>query len=342
MLSIPPRASAASLMAERTDASSVTSHSTATAPAPASLAAFSMRSRRRASSATRWPRSANPTPMQRPSPLDAPITTVFAIVSLTESCGNGILRQGEYNLRADLPATPRRRLGGRRVEHLGEKLARVTLGDCRDVLRRTLRDDDSASRTALGPEVDDPVGRLDDVEIVFDDDDRIALVDEPVEHVEQLADVLEMQAGGRLVEDVDRPTRRTLLQLGCELDPLRLTARKRRRRLAQPHVAQPHVDQRLEIPVDRADRSEELGCVLDRQVEHFRDGLALVVHFESFSVVPGAVAHLARHVHIGEEIHLDLDRAVARARLAPAALDVEREPARLVTAHLGLRGGGEE
>jgi hypothetical protein len=57
---------------------------------------------------------------------------------------------------------------------------------------------------ALGAEVDDPVGRLDDVEVVLDDDDRVAGVDELLQHVEQPADVREVQAGRRLVEDVDR------------------------------------------------------------------------------------------------------------------------------------------
>ena len=45
-----------------------------------------------------------------------------------------------------------------------------------------------------GPEVDDPVGRLDHVEVVLDDDDRVARVDEAVQHFEQLAHVLEVQA----------------------------------------------------------------------------------------------------------------------------------------------------
>jgi hypothetical protein len=39
--------------------------------------------------------------------------------------------------------------------------------------------------------------------VVRDDDDRLAGVDEPVEQAEQLLDVGEVEAGGRLVEDVD-------------------------------------------------------------------------------------------------------------------------------------------
>ena len=46
--------------------------------------------------------------------------------------------------------------------------------------------------------------RLDHVEIVLDDDDRVALIDQLAEHVEQPAHVFEVQAGRRLVEDVER------------------------------------------------------------------------------------------------------------------------------------------
>ncbi len=45
-----------------------------------------------------------------------------------------------------------------------------------------------------GPEVDDPVGRLDDVEVVLDDEDGVAAVDEPMEDLEQLLDVGEVEA----------------------------------------------------------------------------------------------------------------------------------------------------
>ena len=99
-------------------------------------------------------------------------------------------------------------------------------------------DDPAAAGAAFGPEVDDVVGRLDDVEVVLDDDDRVALVDELLQHVEQLARVLEVQAGRRLVEDVERAAGAALRQLLRQLDALRLAAGQRRRRLAERDVAE--------------------------------------------------------------------------------------------------------
>ena len=49
------------------------------------------------------------------------------------------------------------------------------------------------------------------------------------------------------------------------------------------------------------------------QVEHLGDVLALELDVEGVAVVAGALAHLAGHVHVGQEVHLDLDRAVARS-----------------------------
>ena len=79
---------------------------------------------------------------------------------------------------------------------------------------------------------------------------------------------------------------------------------------------------------------EELERLLDRHLEHVGDRLALEPHLERLAVVALALARLARHVDVGQEVHLDLDQAVALARLAAAALDVEREAPRLVAAHL--------
>ena len=82
--------------------------------------------------------------------------------------------------------------------------------------------------------------------------------------------------------------------------------------------------------------------LLARQVEHVGDVLALERDVEGVAVVAGALAHLARHVHVGQEVHLDLDGAVAGARLAAAARHVEAEPAGQVAADLRLLGLGEQ
>ena len=65
--------------------------------------------------------------------------------------------------------------------------------------------------------------------------------------------------------------------------------------------------------------------VLDRHVQDLRDVAALVLHLQRLAVVALAVADVAGHVDVGQEVHLDLDHAVALAGLAAAARHVEGE-----------------
>ena len=70
-----------------------------------------------------------------------------------------------------------------------------------------MRDHATARTPTLGPEVDHVIGGFDDVQVVLDDYNCVALIDKFVQHVEQLVGVGEVQTGGRLVEDIERPTR---------------------------------------------------------------------------------------------------------------------------------------
>src|SRR5688572_21504875 len=93
---------------------------------------------------------------------------------------------------------------GQALTVLAEKTPGVRRPGALDRLRRTLRHDLAALSASLGPQVDDPVGRPDDVEVVLDDDRRVALLDELVQHLEQVAGVVEVQPGRRFVQDVQR------------------------------------------------------------------------------------------------------------------------------------------
>src|SRR6185312_17072342 len=57
----------------------------------------------------------------------------------------------------------------------------VRAGVGRNLLGRAGRDDLAAPLAAFGAEVNEPVGRLDDVQVVLDDHDGVALVAEAVQ-----------------------------------------------------------------------------------------------------------------------------------------------------------------
>ena len=59
----------------------------------------------------------------------------------------------------------------------------------------------AATVSTVGAEVDDPVGTLDDFQVMLDDEDGMAALDECFERTHQTLDVVEVQARGGLVED---------------------------------------------------------------------------------------------------------------------------------------------
>ncbi len=133
-----------------------------------------------------------------------------------------------------------------------------------------------------------------------------------------------------------------LRQLLRELDALRLAAGQGRRALAEAHIGEAHVEQGLELRLHGRHGGEKRQRILDRHVEHFLDVLALEAYLQRLAVVAHAAAHVARHVHVGEKMHLDLDDAVALTRLASPAFHVEAEAAGLITARARLRHGGKD
>ena len=102
----------------------------------------------------------------------------------------------------------------------------------------------------VGSQVDNPVGRLNDVQMMLDNNHRVAKVCQSMEHVKQLLHVIEMQARGGFVENVERLSGRPLAEFARKLDALRFSAGESRCGLAQPDIAEAHVDQRLQLCIN--------------------------------------------------------------------------------------------
>src|SRR5699024_6015951 len=125
--------------------------------------------------------------------------------------------------------------------------------------------------TTLRTHVDEPVGTLDDVQVVFNDDHRIALLHQPLKDPHELADVLKMQTRGRFIQYVHRSPRVTLLQFTGELHPLGITTRQCWSRMPQTYVSQSDLHKGIEVACDRGYGFEELDSLLDRHVQYVGD-----------------------------------------------------------------------
>ena len=62
----------------------------------------------------------------------------------------------------------------------------------------------TASATAFGSHIYEVVGCADDVEVVLNDDDRIAFLYQTIEHAEQHADIFKVESRSGFVENVYR------------------------------------------------------------------------------------------------------------------------------------------
>ena len=188
---------------------------------------------------------------------------------------------------------------------LGCRLFAFGLPPCRDFFRRSFGHDVSAAFAGFGAQVDDPIGRFDHVEIVLDDDDGVAQIDQAMEHVEQLANIVEMQTGGRLVEQIERSAGVGPGQLGGQLDALGFAAGKRVGRLAESQIIEADVAQRLQDAADFRNVLEQLERPAARHFQHVGNRLAVISDGERFGIVAPAAAGIALDPHVGQEVHFD-------------------------------------
>src|SRR5262249_2263982 len=116
-----------------------------------------------------------------------------------------------------------------------------------DFAWRTRRDDAATAGASFGAELDHVICRRDHRGMMLDDHQRISARDEAIGHGDEPRDVGEVEAGRRLVEDVERRlVPRSGRELACQLHALSFAARERVRALAEVEVADAEIAHRLE------------------------------------------------------------------------------------------------
>src|SRR5258708_670263 len=130
------------------------------------------------------------------------------------------------------------------AEDAGEGLPGVGLFGAGDEFGRALGDDAAAAFAAFGAEVNDPVGLLDDVKVVLDDEHGVAEIDEALQDVEEFSHVIEVQAGCGFIENVKLAAGLAFGKLAGQLDALGFAAGKCCGGLAEGDVAKADFDER--------------------------------------------------------------------------------------------------
>src|SRR5688572_4708186 len=135
---------------------------------------------------------------------------------------------------------------------------------CGDLFGRATCDEFSPFVAALGTQVDNVIGRLDDIQIVLDHHYGMTIVHEPVQALQQPVDVSEVQAGCRFVEDIEVVLAALqLAEFPGELDTLRLATRQDGRWMTELEIAKAKVVEHSDLAGDGRLIRKEFLSLLD-------------------------------------------------------------------------------
>ena len=108
-------------------------------------------------------------------------------------------------------------------------------------LRSSLCNHSSPPVTAFRPDIDDIIRRLDDIQIMLNDNDRVAAVRQSSQNLDQFFHIGKMKACRRLVQNIDGLSGTSSGKLCSQLDALCLPAGKLCGGLSQTDVRKPNI-----------------------------------------------------------------------------------------------------
>ena len=177
-----------------------------------------------------------------------------------------------------------------------------------DLLRRACCHDAAAALAAARPHVDDIVRVADDIKVVFDDNDRCAVVQQGLEHPQQHLHVQRVEADAGLIENEHR-VGLGAADLAGQLEALGLAAGEAGRLFAQRQVSQTQLLQCLQALAHCLHPAAERKGGVDVHIHQLRQGDGLLrlvgqLHAVSRPRVAGTPAVGADDVHIRQELHV--------------------------------------
>ena len=160
------------------------------------------------------------------------------------------------------------------------------------------------------------------------------------QRAQQAGDIVEVQAGGRFVEQKQRaalaaglvqPLARGLGQKAGQLQALGFAARQCGHRLTEPQIIESDIFERLQAGRDVVVVGKKGQRLMHREVEHIGDRAGGAApgnrDLQNLGAKAPAVAVGAAQIDVGQELHLDMLEAVAPAGRAAAVAGVEAEGA---------------
>lgn len=143
----------------------------------------------------------------------------------------------------------------------------------------------SSSISSLWAYVDNSISIGDDVEIMFDHDDTIPLLYETIEDIEEFLYIREVESCGRLIEDIECLSCRSLGEVECELDSLGFSSRECGCRLTELYIPKPYIDKDLEDASNTRKSCKKYSCLIDRHIEDLSDIFSLKFYIKCFWII---------------------------------------------------------
>ena len=192
-----------------------------------------------------------------------------------------------------------------------------------DFFRWTRGQDLSAGFPPVGSEVDDVIGALDDIEVVFDDKHCISLVDQPLKQLDQLAHIRQVESRGGFIEKVEGPSGGSLGEFSRELDTLGFSAGQSGGGLPNAQIAESYITKGLKGSAYGRDVFHEGEPFFHRHFQDIRNGASFVPDLKGLPVVASGFTDLARNEEVRQEVHFDPKPTGSFAGLATSTGNVE-------------------
>ena len=228
-------------------------------------------------------------------------------------------------------------------------LSRVALLARCHLLGSSSYDNPASITTSLGTKVYNPVGTLDDLHIVLDNDNAMTPGYQSIEGLKQTTYIVEVETRSGLIKDEHQALLTTLLHKERgELHTLRLTTRQCRRRLSQLDISQAHLLQGTYALDDTATGgvipilAKEGYSLTYRHLQDVVYRLIAILNLQNLGLEALASTSLALQLNIGHKLHTHLDDTLTLALLTSATRHIEGEGRGLDTRMLGIGLVGKE
>src|SRR5713101_2217785 len=127
-----------------------------------------------------------------------------------------------------------------------------------------------------------------------------------------------------------------------EFEALRFAPGKGRGGLSQAQISEADFVQYFQFGNDFRSIDEERQRLAYRELQNLMDVLVMIADFQHAALEARAAAFLADELDVRQKLHFHGDRAVALARLAAPARNVERKMSWRIAAALGVRRLGKD